>query len=124
MMKKRSSAAVLVALALLTAACGSDEAPERTEAAQGATVPDVVHQELRAGVQRLVSAGYRVVLASDIGSEEYVDSLNEYVDAGKMTMTPEPFIGATDPAPGSPADEGTTVTVTRIECPDRADSCD
>jgi hypothetical protein len=116
-----------IALALagsLLGACGNAETPSAAPDGDAQRVPDVVHMDLREGAAELEDAGFRVALDPSLGADGYVDTLAGYMRGQDIGIDPQPYIGETDPAPGSEADEGSTVTITALECPEQAASCD
>ena len=94
--------------------CGPDAAcgdPEQ--------IPDVEHQELRSAYKELINAGYEVRFTEQLENDGYA----EYARDGSIGIQPRPWVGDTDPEPGEPPHKG-GVTITAIECPNRAESCD
>jgi hypothetical protein len=79
---------------------------------------------LREGVDELREDGFSVELSKSLGSDDYVEQLDQYLNEDNFGMQPPPYIGATSPAPGAPAEQGATVVITEIECPDQAATCD
>lgn len=115
-----------IVMTTLLAACspiqgsGEDECPDDAACAPVATVPDVEHTELRAAWRALVAEGYNVEFTRTLVHEGY----ESYVLDDSKGMSPEPWVGDVDPEPGTRTEEGETVTVTAIECPNQMRHCD
>ena len=126
-MRRRSVCLLLTLLLFALAACGSTDIGGAEECSGDAAcgppdlvVPEVEHMELRQAWKELVAAGAHVEFKGRLvraGYESY--ALNSLKD-----MDPEPWVGDIDPEPGSSIPANGAVTVTAIECPNRAASCD
>lgn len=117
---------MLVGLLVLTGACSfdtganGDECPDDAACAPTATVPDVEHRELREAHRALLDAGFDVRFSRELPLRR---GLEDYVVNDGSAIAPKPWVGDIDPEPGTSLEEGATVTITEIECPEQAENC-
>jgi hypothetical protein len=117
---------LLMALGFALSACSfdqgaeGDECPDDAACAPIATVPGVEHTELREAHQALLDAGFDVRFSPSLPLRR---GLEDYVVNDGSNIQPVPWVEDIDPEPGSSLEEGATVTITEIECPERAENC-
>lgn len=76
--------------------------------------------ELRSAWRALVAAGANVEFTRELVKDGY----ESYALDRSKGMSPEPWVADVDPEPGTQLLDDDTVTITAIECPNSAPSCD
>lgn len=123
-MSNKKLVLILVAMLGIFGACGDENSPTRVAAGEESVeVPDVQGLELRDAARRLEAEGFTVELSPDLGTPEYLRSLEQYLEDETRQFAPSVTVASTEPSSGSEAEEGSAVVLTKLKCAN-GEECD
>lgn len=123
-MSHKTFVLVFVAVLGVLGACGEEASPTPGAAGSKAVeVPDVQGLEPRDAAQRLEAEGFVVELSPELGSPDYLRTLEQHLEDEARQLTPSVVVASTDPSSGTEAEEGSTVVLMRLECAN-GEECD